>query len=155
MTRVVQICKLHYFPNTTAHWNTQKQSKVGTKSIYLRCICLLPWCYTLDVQFMYVLVVCVTYLAMESKDLDECSISGRYKLHIRMTVRYLDDGCYISRRWVLHIWTSVPYLDDTSYLSGWLLDTWTMGVTYLDDGCYISGRLLHIWTVTLHVTRRD
>ena len=90
----------------------------------------------------------VTYLS------DGGYISVRL-LHIwTMDVTYLDD-CYISGRWRLHIWTTVSYLDDGGYIFGRPLHIWTMEVTYLDD-CYISGRWrLYIWTTVtyLHVTR--
>ena len=127
-------------------------------------------------RVLHIWTIEVTYL-------DECYISGRWRLHIRTGVTYLDDGgyistypdsCYISGRWRLHIWTSVTYLADGGYISGRVLHIWTMevtypdgcyisgrwrlhiwtSVTYLDDGGYISGRVLHIWMVTyMHATR--
>ena len=46
---------------------------------------------------------------------------------------YLDDWCSISGRWVLHILMSVTYLDDGGYKSGRVLHIWTvtnLHVTY-------------------------
>ena len=163
MTPIVQICKLHFVPNTTIHCNTQNHSIVCTKSrIYLRFayICCPGVLHLLDICIL-IYWWCMLYIwTMEvtSSYPDECYISGRL-LHIwTMEVTNLGNS-YISGRWcymswrLLHIWTiEVTYLDDCYISERSRLHIWTT-VTYLNDRGYISGRLLHIWT--MEVTHLD